>query len=51
MVVTELGISIEVRLVQELKAFSPMVTTEEGISIDLRALQLEKELCPMLVIP
>ena len=39
MLVTELGIIIDTRLVQSLNALSPMLVTESGIIIDTRLVQ------------
>ena len=39
MVVTEFGISIEVKLVQPAKALSPMIVTELGIVTEVKFLQ------------
>ena len=49
MVVTELGIMMEVKLVQFKKARLPILITESGIVIDVRLLQQEKALLPIMV--
>ena len=49
MVVTELGIVIEVRSEQRLKTSFPMVVTELGIVIEVRPVRAEKAPFSMLV--
>ena len=49
MLVTELGMVIDVRSVQLLKAPSPMLVTELGMVIDVRLEQTQKAYLPMLV--
>ena len=49
MLVTELGILIDVKALQPSKADDPMLVTELGILIDVKALQPEKAPDSMLV--
>ena len=49
MLVTELGISTEVRLEHPRNALSPMLVTELGISTAVRLLQSSNAEFPMLV--
>ena len=42
MLVTELGIVMEVKLLQERKAELPMLVTELGIAMEVKVLQPEK---------
>ena len=47
--VTELGISIDVKAVADWKALSPILVTELGISIDVKAVAAWNALSPILV--